>query len=95
MIKKYDICIILDDIASDFARLSVLLWRNINNAKIITDMKQIFLSLMLTAATLPWATAALAQQDPSEIPATRPVNPVFAPQKLIFVPGFPYEIRVK
>ncbi len=58
-------------------------------------MKQIFLSLMLTATTLPWATAALAQQDPSEIPATRPVNPVFAPQKLIFVPGFPYEIRVK
>ena len=50
---------------------------------------------MLTAATLPWATAALAQQDPSVAPATRPVNPVFAPQKLIFVPGFPYEIRVK
>ena len=49
-------------------------------------MKRIFLSLILTAATLPWATAALAQQDPSEAPATRPVNPVSAPQKLIFVP---------
>ena len=58
----------------------------INNAKIITEMKRIFLSLILTAATLPWATAALAQQDPSEAPATRPVNPVSAPQKLIFVP---------
>ena len=49
-------------------------------------MKRIFLSLILTAATLPWATAVLAQQDPSEAPATRPVNPVSAPQKLIFVP---------
>ena len=49
-------------------------------------MKRIFLSLILTAATLPWATAVLAQQNPSEAPATRPVNPVSAPQKLIFVP---------
>ena len=30
MIKKYDICIILDDIVSVFARLSVLLWAEIN-----------------------------------------------------------------
>ena len=58
-------------------------------------MKRIFLSLILTAATLPWATAALAQQDPSEAPATRPVNPVSAPQKLIFVPDSlkPYDFN--
>ncbi len=30
MVLEYDICIILDDIASVFARLSVLLCRNIN-----------------------------------------------------------------
>ena len=58
-------------------------------------MKRIFLSLILTAATLPWAIAALAQQDPSEAPATRPVNPVSAPQKLIFVPDSlkPYDFN--
>ena len=58
-------------------------------------MKRIFLSLILTAATLPWATAALAQQDPSEAPATRPINPVSAPQKLIFVPDSlkPYDFN--
>lgn len=58
-------------------------------------MKRIFLLLILTAATLPWATAALAQQDPSEAPATRPVNPVSAPQKLIFVPDSlkPYDFN--
>ena len=58
-------------------------------------MKRIFLSLILTAATLPWATAVLAQQDPSEAPATRPVNPVSAPQKLIFVPDSlkPYDFN--
>lgn len=32
--QEYDIYINLDDIASVFARLSVLLCRNINNAKI-------------------------------------------------------------
>ena len=31
MMQEYDIYINLDDIASVFARLSVLLWRNINN----------------------------------------------------------------
>lgn len=58
-------------------------------------MKRIFLSLILTAATLPWATAVLAQQDPSEAPATRPVNPVSASQKLIFVPDSlkPYDFN--
>ena len=30
-LRRYDIYIILDDIVSVFARLSVLLWRNINN----------------------------------------------------------------
>ncbi len=52
-------------------------------------MKRIFLSLMLTAATLPWATAALAQQDPSEAPATRPVNPGFCTTETHLRTGLP------
>ena len=58
-------------------------------------MKQFLFSLLLTAATMPLATTALAQQDPSEAPANRPVNPVSAPQKFIFVPDSlkPYNLN--
>ncbi len=52
--------------------------------------KQLFLASFALAMAMP-----VLAQDPSEAPATRPTNPVTAPQKLIFVPDSlkPYDFN--
>lgn len=57
---KYDIYINLDDIASVLARLSVLLWRNINNIKMTIEMKN--KTLLSTSLALMMAMPMQAQK---------------------------------